>query len=114
VRSEEPTIDKEGTQLFRAALSMGELSALECVLASQPRDHAGVRLPGIPELRPFLSPTDPVGQIPASVLGSKCHPVRAILFDKSPGQNWSLGWHQDRTIVVRQRIDVNGFPLEHQ
>lgn len=31
------------------------------------------------------------------------------LFDKSVEQNWSLGWHQDRTIVVRQRVDVDGF-----
>jgi hypothetical protein len=34
---------------------------------------------------------------------------RTVLFDKSVDQNWSLGWHQDRTIVVKQRIDVNGF-----
>ena len=35
--------------------------------------------------------------------------MRAILFDKSAEQNWSLGWHQDRTIVVHQRIDMGGF-----
>jgi ectoine hydroxylase-related dioxygenase (phytanoyl-CoA dioxygenase family) len=35
--------------------------------------------------------------------------VRAILFDKTAGRNWALGWHQDRTIVVRERIDAPGF-----
>jgi ectoine hydroxylase-related dioxygenase (phytanoyl-CoA dioxygenase family) len=58
---------------------------------------------------PFLSPAGPVGQVPVSVLGRECLPVRAILFDKSAEQNWSLGWHQDRTIALRQRIDVEGF-----
>jgi hypothetical protein len=36
-------------------------------------------------------------------------PFAQILFDKNADQNWSLGWHQDRTIAVRQRIDIDGF-----
>lgn len=103
------TIGKDGAQLFEAALSRTLVGELESVLAGQPRDQAGVRLSGIPELRPFLSPAGAVGRIPASTLGPACRPVRAILFDKSAGQNWSLGWHQDRTIAVRERIDVEGF-----
>ena len=109
MRPEELTLAKDGAQLFRTALSMTQLRDLESALAAQPRDHAGVRLSGIPELRPFLSPAGAVGQIPASIMGPECLPVRAILFDKSADQNWSLGWHQDRTIIVRQRIDVEGF-----
>jgi len=35
--------------------------------------------------------------------------VRAILFDKTPSTNWSLAWHQDRVIAVRDRIEVAGF-----
>jgi hypothetical protein len=33
----------------------------------------------------------------------------AILFDKNPATNWSLRWHQDRVIAVKQRIEVEGF-----
>jgi Phytanoyl-CoA dioxygenase (PhyH) len=106
---EELTMGKEGAQYFKDALSAAQLNELEGALAAQPRDHAGLRLSGIPELRPFLNPAGPLGQIPASVLGPECLPVRAILFDKSAEQNWSLGWHQDRTIAVRQRIDIDGF-----
>ena len=105
----ELTIDKEGAQLFKAALSTKQLGDLESALAAQPRDHAGVRIYGIPELSPFLSPAGPVGRIPALVLGPECHPVRAILFDKRSDQNWSLGWHQDRTIAVKERMNVSGF-----
>jgi hypothetical protein len=107
--AEELTIGKEGAQLFRAVLSRTQLSELESAFGTQPRDQAGVRLSGIPELRPLLSAAGPVGKIPASALGPDCLPVRAILFDKNVDRNWSLGWHQDRTIAVRRRIDVDGF-----
>ena len=43
------------------------------------------------------------------VLGEAARPVRAILFDKTPSTNWGLPWHQDRTIVVTRRVEVEGF-----
>jgi hypothetical protein len=103
------TIEREGAQLIKAALSARQLRELESVLGAQPTDHAGVRLFGIPALRPFLCSDGPVGKIPALVLGPNSLAIRAVLFDKSAEQNWSLGWHQDRTIAVRERIDVDGF-----
>ena len=36
-------------------------------------------------------------------------PVRAILFDKTAATNWALGWHQDRVIAVRERVETPGF-----
>lgn len=36
-------------------------------------------------------------------------PVRAILFDKNQDINWSLGWHQDRTICVKDFIDTPNY-----
>lgn len=36
-------------------------------------------------------------------------PVRAILLDKTGDANWTVPWHQDRSIAVRQRVDVAGF-----
>jgi len=50
-----------------------------------------------------------VGSLAAAFLGNHCRPVRAILFDKTADTNWSPAWHQDRTICVKQRIDVEGF-----
>ena len=35
--------------------------------------------------------------------------VRGILFDKTPGANWKVGWHQDLSIAVKKRVDVPGF-----
>ena len=36
-------------------------------------------------------------------------PVRAIFFDKSPGGNWLVPWHQDLTLALRARAEVTGF-----
>jgi Phytanoyl-CoA dioxygenase (PhyH) len=36
-------------------------------------------------------------------------PVRAIYFDKSPGANWLVTWHQDLTICVTEQMDAPGF-----
>ncbi len=103
------TFENDGAQLFNAALSKPQLRDLENSLGPQPREQAGVRIFGIPELHPFLDAAGAVGRFPASVIGAECLPVRAILFDKNADQNWSLGWHQDRTIAVKQRIDAGGF-----
>lgn len=42
-------------------------------------------------------------------LGENCFPVRAILFDKVAGANWKVPWHQDLSIAVKERKDVDGF-----
>lgn len=38
-------------------------------------------------------------------------PTRVILFDKSPERNWSVGWHQDRTIAAAKRCDIEGYSV---
>lgn len=43
------------------------------------------------------------------VLGRDAFAVRATLFDKPAGANWSLFWHQDNAIEVAERIDAPGF-----
>lgn len=41
----------------------------------------------------------------APILGDAPFCVRGILFDKIDQANWHVGWHQDRAIAVRERID---------
>jgi hypothetical protein len=43
------------------------------------------------------------------ILGSGAFAVRAVFFDKVPGANWSLFWHQDNAIAVNRRLDLPGF-----
>ena len=86
-----------------------DLIALRAALERLIEDHAGIRISGIERLRPLLASQGSIGSVAAGVLGPASRPVRAILFDKTAETNWSLTWHQDRTICVRRRIDVDGF-----
>lgn len=85
------------------------LPVLENALAGLSPDEAGARLHGIRALRPLLATDGPIGNIAATVIGPSAKPVRAILFNKTAETNWSLGWHQDRTICVKERREVEGF-----
>lgn len=43
------------------------------------------------------------------ILGSAARVVRGIYFDKHMDANWKVAWHQDMTIAVRERLDVEGY-----
>ncbi len=101
-------LQDHGAKWFRGAVAC-DLADLRATLDHLPTDQAGVRISGIESLQPFLQPTGSVGSIAADVLGPASRAVRAILFDKTAATNWSLAWHQDRTICVKQRIDIGGF-----
>lgn len=97
-----------GANWFRGAVAR-DLADLRASLEHLPTDQAGVRISGIESLQPFLRQAGSVGSIAAGVLGPASRAVRAVLFDKTATSNWSLAWHQDRTICVKRRIDVDGF-----
>jgi hypothetical protein len=103
------TLAADGAQHIPAALDAATLASIESALASLPADQPGLRLASLPALAALLSPTGAIGSHAAAHQGPATRPVRAILFDKSQAANWSLGWHQDRTIAVRARIDTPGF-----
>lgn len=50
-----------------------------------------------------------VRQFATATLGENAFAVRAVYFDKVAGANWSLFWHRDNVIAVRERIEVPGF-----
>ncbi|MBW4570471.1 MAG: phytanoyl-CoA dioxygenase family protein [Tolypothrix carrinoi HA7290-LM1] len=35
--------------------------------------------------------------------------VRAIYFNKTCNTNWSVSWHQDKTIAVKEKVQIAGF-----
>lgn len=98
----------QGARLFRGALKpcMAELKA---ALVGLRADEPGVRIRGVEALQPLLASEGCIGSAAARVLGRGARPVRAVLFNKTLETNWSLAWHQDRTICVRERREVPGF-----
>ena len=62
----------------------------------------------VPQVR-SLARSEVVRPLVEPVLGPGWHCVRGILFDKTPGANWKVAWHQDLSIAVKRRSDVAGF-----
>lgn len=65
-------------------------------------------LRGLPEVRDLARSEVLLGLV-RPVLGPGAFAVRALLFDKTPGANWGVPWHQDLTIAVRERLNTPGF-----
>lgn len=105
---EQLDFEKDGAvRLERAALPF--LPVLDDALADVPNDRAGIRLYGRTGLAEMVGPDGGLGRALRPYITAEHRPVRSILFVKSAKTNWALGWHQDRTIAVKQRHDVSGF-----
>jgi ectoine hydroxylase-related dioxygenase (phytanoyl-CoA dioxygenase family) len=56
-----------------------------------------------------LAASKPVRNIMDAILGPKCFAAMGILFNKTQQSNWKVAWHQDLTVAVRERREVEGF-----
>lgn len=62
----------------------------------------------VPQVRRLaLSPE--IQSLVVPILGPQAHPVRGLLFDKTPEANWRVPWHQDLSIAVKKRKELPGF-----
>jgi hypothetical protein len=106
---------RDGAKRLRSAIDARELRCIEKAVDHLKPGQAGARLYGVSALQPFLTLPGAIAMPAAAALGESVRPVRAILFDKTPTTNWSVAWHQDRTIAVAKRIEVEGFgPWTHK
>ena len=85
------------------------ISLIEADVHQQPR-RGGLRdvmsrVPALADVAELPS----VRAIVERVLGTGAFVVRSTLFDKTPGANWKVPWHQDVTIAVRERIEAAGY-----
>jgi len=104
------TIEQRGWATTRPVLAADEVVALREAVAPLAVDgrggarnllaHAPVRA---------LAASSAARSLAAAVLGDACFAVRAILFDKTPGANWKVVWHQDLSIATRERVEMRGF-----
>jgi hypothetical protein len=108
-QADAPTLMRDGAERHQAVLDRYVLDAVLSAVSQLPPDKAGKRLTGVSALNPFLAIDGVVGAIAGARLGPHAKPVRALLFDKTAQTNWKLGWHQDRTIAVRRRVEVPGY-----
>jgi ectoine hydroxylase-related dioxygenase (phytanoyl-CoA dioxygenase family) len=73
-------------------------------------NRAGVRniLKLVPNIRQ-LAQSRQIRALVEPILGDTARLVRGIFFDKQPGVNWKVPWHQDLTIAVKQRLDLPDY-----
>ncbi len=108
-------IDEEGFVVVPEALGPVEIDAIGAAVAElggriSASGRGGARRLFQEALEIRLLAGDPaVRSVAVAALGAACFPVRALLFDKTPAANWKVTWHQDLTIAVRARRDVEGY-----
>jgi hypothetical protein len=112
----EPSIDLahlqlagDGAQLYRNALSVSEVDQLRALAEPLVAGQSGARIFGGAIAAIVAAPDGAFMRIAVEALGADAKPIRAVLFDKSEEVNWSAGWHQDRTIAVRERHEAEGY-----
>ncbi len=108
-------LEAQGFVVIPQALVSTEVDSILTALKHVFGDRTEVRRGGarallerVPEIR-TLARHQSVRGAAIAALGHKCIPVRALLFDKTPAANWKVAWHQDLTIAVRARRDVEGY-----
>ncbi|MDH5785893.1 MAG: phytanoyl-CoA dioxygenase family protein [Chromatiales bacterium] len=62
----------------------------------------------VPEIHQ-IAISAPILTIAREILGDNARPVRSVFFDKVPEFNWNVAWHQDTSIAVKRRYEVEGF-----
>lgn len=106
-------LDERGYAITSPVISPERIAALidELGLADVSTERRGGLRPRLSEHAALreLATRSAMCEAAAGVLGPECFPVRALFFEKTPGANWKVAWHQDLTIAVRERRDVPGF-----
>jgi hypothetical protein len=112
-------IERSGFALIENVINEGTADQLLAELENLKTDMAcnrragkafGIRnlLDVIPSAR-SLAESSILLSLVTPILGSGAKVVRGVYFDKHKDANWKVAWHQDLTIAVRHRIEVEGF-----
>jgi hypothetical protein len=109
---------REGYFVWEGVLSDADIEHLRTAIAGIPDRREVRRRRGVYGVRNLLeicpavealARQPSIRQFVTPVLGERAFAVRAIYFDKVPGSNWSLFWHQDNVISVVALVEVAGY-----
>lgn len=105
-------ITEHGIEIKRKFVSDSVMNVIRNEVASFSEDiprhgirNANIKFSSIDK----LAKSNEFQDLAQSILGSKPQIVRVIYFDKTPDKNWLVTWHQDRTIAVNDKVDVDGW-----
>lgn len=108
-------LHRDGFRLFTDVLTPPAVQRLVNVFAGDTlllrRNRAAyggrtlLNLPPIVEIA--ASPA--IRRLVEPVIGPAARPVRGLFFDKTPEANWPVLWHQDLSLAVAERHDLDGW-----
>jgi len=114
-------VDARGFALSAGVWTAAEVAELRAALeknADSEGNPSSRQRGGVYAIRNLIDSVEEVAELATSkkmqaivepILGRAWHPVRGILFDKIASANWKVPWHQDVTIAVAERVDIDGF-----
>ncbi len=111
-------IESDGFAIVPDVIDEQEISHMLSALKRAEHAAGARRRGGVYAIRNLLVAVPEIGELVDTslirplvegVIGASCFVVRSILFDKTPEANWKVAWHQDLSIAVRARRDMEGF-----
>jgi hypothetical protein len=111
-------LNADGFETVAGVLTADQVESLTAAVAAVANQEALSRAGAVYGIRDLLRRVPAVRELAESptvralvdpVLGTGVRPVRGIFFDKAPGANWKVPWHQDLTVAVRERRAAEGF-----
>lgn len=100
------TVEQDGFAVVPSCLSEEVIQRLAAQLGDD--SHAKRNLLALPIVRELATSTA-VRNLAEAVLGKHCFAVKGTFFNKTRESNWKVAWHQDLTIMVRERREASGF-----
>jgi len=100
------SLEEQGYSIIPQALPEGELAILRLEVDRLQRDSGRANLRRVCERSGRIASLAVAAQ---EFLPEPLRLVRSLLFDKVPGENWPLAWHQDLTVCVRERRELAGY-----
>ena len=104
--------EQNGYHLIQNALSEKEVTSLieEMSVFNDKINNYGIRnlMNKVPYVKDLAS-SSPLLGVAKEILGEHAKPIRSVFFDKVPEANWNVAWHQDTSIVVKEKIEMSGF-----
>lgn len=117
-------VDRDGFAVLSGAIGRDEVEAIlteldntlrhasaanESVLGRGAKIYAARNLLRVWPAALELARKPAIRKAVTEILGPRAGLVRGLFFDKPPGRSWSLPWHKDMTIAVRD----NRLPSQH-
>lgn len=96
----EDVVDDAGLSSLKSEIDFAELAPAKGGIRNAEKKYSGILK---------VAQSKNIVDLLCTYLGNTPRLVRAILFDKNVTNNWLVSWHQDKTIAVSERLELDGW-----